>query len=423
MQKNKEERSKQLHASARLGDLTHVLELLHDHKMELDINWTNYDGDTALLSAVGFSKSEVAYLLIQAGADLNISNRHGSSPLLEAAAARNEILFKHLLESGAYINVKTKSGTTPLLLAVKNFSSSVVKICLEKDANVNDQNKFGHTPLIQAILEGKYGILDKVIMLTDAGAAVNIQQRDGNTAIMLAALKNQPTVINHLLDITPTVDINLANNNGTTLLAIAAKQYDCELVTRILNLDANVHYADIAGYTPLLRAALSGNEDVISILISRGANPNAQSKTGWTALMHATDLRNLASIQLLAVRSNVNIRNDDGKSALFFATYCPKLMTLLIEEGADVNIRDKYSRTVADSIASNHTLNPRVKAAIMNILNSHLQIVKNGKWRRRKQFVLMWHMINTRPADHQYNEKMCQLLDVFDMVYRIAAYL
>lgn len=415
--------SRQLHESAMGGDINQVLELLHDHRQELDINWTNYDGDTALLAAVGYSKSEIAYLLIEAGADLNISNRHGSYPLLEAAAARNEILFKLLIRSGANVNVKTRSGTTPLLMAVKNFSSSIVKLCLDNHANVDDQNRYGHTPLIQAILEGKHCLLNKVQMLTEAGADKDIQQRDGNTAVMLAAIKNQHPVMKHLLDTQPPANINLANTSGQTLLAIAAKHYGCEFVNRLLDLGADLQHADVGGYTPLIWSALSGNEKVMDVLIKRGSNVDAQTKAGWTALMHATRLRNRTTVKMLALRSNLNLTNDDGESAIFHATYSAKVMILLIEEGADINIRNKDNQNILEIIESNSNLESRHKATVLNIVRTHDEIAKNGKWRRRKQFVLMWYKLKTRRADHEYNEKLCQLLDVYDMAFKIASYI
>ena len=42
------------------------------------------------------------------------------------------------------------------------------------------------------------------------------------------------------------------------------------------------------GNTALMRAALSGHEAVVHLLLSKGADPNVQTKHGGTALMHAS---------------------------------------------------------------------------------------------------------------------------------------
>lgn len=44
------------------------------------------------------------------------------------------------------------------------------------------------------------------------------------------------------------------------------------------------------GDTPLIVASLIGNEEIIKILLSGGAEVNARDKDGWTALVWATEI-------------------------------------------------------------------------------------------------------------------------------------
>jgi ankyrin repeat protein len=49
----------------------------------------------------------------------------------------------------------------------------------------------------------------------------------------------------------------------------------------------NVNLTDAQGNTPLIEASRFGHDDVVRVLIERGANLNAKNKEGQTALMLA----------------------------------------------------------------------------------------------------------------------------------------
>eukprot|EP01084_Bolivina_argentea_P065232 118917_1 len=74
------------------------------------------------------------------------------------------------------------------------------------------------------------------------------------------------------------IDINKQNENGTTFLNFAVDNDKYELTKLLINkFNANVNLGDDMGYTPLHCAAMSGNKQVIKLLIENGANINAKS--------------------------------------------------------------------------------------------------------------------------------------------------
>ena len=63
---------------------------------------------------------------------------------------------------------------------------------------------------------------------------VNIQNRNGNTALMLAITKKRKAITNKILTI-PNVKVKLKNNNGITALMMANKMHQTEIANEIRN--------------------------------------------------------------------------------------------------------------------------------------------------------------------------------------------
>jgi len=71
-------------------------------------------GSSPLITAAVFGKTEVAMVLIEAGADLNFKNNEGSTPLHSAAFFCRKEIVEVLLANGADKNIKNKAGSTAL---------------------------------------------------------------------------------------------------------------------------------------------------------------------------------------------------------------------------------------------------------------------------------------------------------------------
>lgn len=121
-----------------------------------------------------------------------------------------------------------------------------------------------------------------------------------------------------------------------------------ELLNRIVNL------MDVNGNTALHYSVSHGNFDVVSVLLdSKVPNPNILNKAGYTCIMlislaainndtHRAVVRRLFSL------GDVNIRaSQHGQTALMLAVSHGRLeiVQLLVESGADLNIRDEDGST------------------------------------------------------------------------------
>lgn len=105
-------------------------------------------GRTALMYAIADGNSEIALLLIEAGAGLNICDREGATALHFAAREKNKEIAQELIRMGAEIDARDAYGNTPLSNAV--FAScgenGIIRILLEAGADKDIQNKCGISP-------------------------------------------------------------------------------------------------------------------------------------------------------------------------------------------------------------------------------------------------------------------------------------
>ena len=121
-----------------------------------------------------------------------------------------------------------------------------------------------------------------------------------------------------------------------------------DLLAQVVNL------TDVNGNSALHYSVSHGNFDVVSILLdSKVANPNIMNKAGYTCIMLislaslATDIHR-SVVERLFSTGDVNIRaTQHGQTALMLAVSHGRLdmVELLVEAGADVNIRDEDGST------------------------------------------------------------------------------
>jgi ankyrin repeat protein len=122
----------------------------------------------------------------------------------------------------------------------------------------------------------------------------------------------------------------------------AAREGRIDDVKALLAAGASVDERDPStGATALCVAAASGQNEVVKLLLSLGADVNAESKDGDTALMWAAQSPQSPILKLLLEKgAKVNARNKIGRTALLFALGAEDIRntTDLLENGADPNI-------------------------------------------------------------------------------------
>lgn len=157
-------------------------------------NASDPDGNTALMYAVMFGKTETIELLIKNGANVNVLNRYESTPLIKAAIKNDVASAKLLLDSGADIELGQKNGT-PLMWAALNRRNEMIKFLVANNASVNARDSYGNTPLTNA---ARAGDLETIQLLLAHGADCHLTTLNGKTAARVAEDSNHKEVAAYL---------------------------------------------------------------------------------------------------------------------------------------------------------------------------------------------------------------------------------
>ncbi|MGB5894145.1 MAG: ankyrin repeat domain-containing protein, partial [Ignavibacteriaceae bacterium] len=129
-------------------------------------------------------------------------------------------------------------------------------------------------------------------------------------------------------------------------LANAVVNKDLNALDSLLNagIDINVTEEDRGATVLLIACSFKDYENVVSILISRGADVNFKGKDGRTPLMWAAGNSLETTKILLDNGADVKAKGDDGMNAFIQSTFgilskkvSTDVMDLLLENGADIN--------------------------------------------------------------------------------------
>ncbi|MDX1781561.1 MAG: ankyrin repeat domain-containing protein, partial [Thalassovita sp.] len=213
-------------------------------------------GGQYILHYASFGKPELLKMLLEAGAMPNMTNKTGHTPLHYAARNQWWENIALLLAHGADPNIRNENGETPLFLlssseyysdTPENITRSAA-LLLEYGADPNIGNADGLLPVHGALrlrYHDLFGMLveagadlqaapdllldaamskspEIIVQLVSAGFSVNLQDKDGQTALHRAAIVDAPEVVRALL--AAGADPNIRDTNGDTPVLIASKR-------------------------------------------------------------------------------------------------------------------------------------------------------------------------------------------------------
>ncbi len=279
-------------------------------KRGANINVRSGKDETPLHIAAWEGHEEIVKLLVKHGAKVNVVNRQGDTPL---TLATNPAIVTYLLDHGADVMAKNKAGQTPLMSIVSDpYNLSIAKRLLENGAEVVDQNQSGDTPLLIAARTPEN--IQMIAMLLQAGSEARHQNKKGDTALHFAAgLARDSIMVKYLIQhdslaAKPPQLVELRNRRGETALMLAAVEGQNEIVRILTQAGARVEAKDANGNTALIKTAAASfrsmkNEEsrikVITFLMENGACADTRNQRGETAVMLATHAGNTRVVEFL----------------------------------------------------------------------------------------------------------------------------
>ena len=153
------------------------------------------------------------------------------------------------------------------------------------------------------------------ITLIKRGMDVNSVDKAGNSLLMQVVRRDMPEFFDYLIK--RKARINTRNRNAETALSIAAYTGKLDYVQRLVEAGAELEFF---GWPPLIYAAYNGHTSIVDYLLKRGADINATTANGSTALFFAARFGHQSSIELLLDnKADPTIHNERDETAVDWA--------------------------------------------------------------------------------------------------------
>lgn len=286
------------------GYSTEVLRLLDKGA---EINYSTYDGVTALMYAAQRGHNKVVQILLEKGADPNLKPNDGNSALHGAVMFNNLDVVEILLNNGADIDIRNKSGATPLMIAAGYDYFILTDMLLFYGADTNTKDKKGNDALLTATYKENIEIVD---LLLQHGANVNTSDDKGFTPLMIAAQYNNQVLIEIFLD--HDANVNKLNSFGYNALSYAVINQNDILAKQLIEMGADVNVDLDYSTTPLTIARQTNNDSLKNLLLQHGAKRNpypdfSDVNFGPFAVFNTNDFRVGMNVQLHESKYKLNI--------------------------------------------------------------------------------------------------------------------
>ncbi|XP_045200251.2 ankyrin repeat and SOCS box protein 13-like [Mercenaria mercenaria] len=308
--------------------------------------------------------------------------------------------LRQLLNSGGDVNtlyqdlslISTKSI---LHMCCEKGRIDCVKVLLEEGANLAARDAWYQTPLMYCMITQWYEIAE--ILLNHDRDVIDIGDMYGRTALHIA-VKNAAIEGVELL-LRYGAEVNNVDEKGITPLNSVCGDKEVsasdlvEIVRLLLEAGADPNCKDfMEGRTALQRAMITGNVEVVQMLIAAGARVNTIDSCGRCPVTNilwyhrkrgdSSDVDDdvmIIIIMLIQAGANLNISKYEHSNALCMATMyqCTNLVHYLLYNGADQNV-DFYCGVTPLQIATRK----RDLKTIKVLLNWKSDLYRKGRVKR-----------------------------------------
>lgn len=244
----------------------------------------------------------------------------------------------------------------------------LLELFLQHDVNVNIRNSFAMTPLLSAVVNN--GGADVVQLLLSHGADIDAVNIHGFTALHHASFRKDSRIVELLLQ--KGADYDAITSGGWSPLAIAANKRNWDYVRLLLRHNADptagdeynqvitaavedgevdilrrvlrrVNHIERSGRrSPLYAAAISGREDMVTMLLDHGADVNFIDPHASGGTLGAAVAKNSLKLAQMLLEAGANVdlpRSPSQRTPLIDALDFDhaEMAQMLIDHGADIN--------------------------------------------------------------------------------------
>jgi ankyrin repeat protein len=246
-------------------------------------------------------------------------------------------------DDGAYKFSLLESGPYSLVVEAPGFEKKEVP-GLDLRAGSNEtENLLLQIPELTVRVEINAEPIAVVQRVT--GGAIAIRRPED--PLVNAASKDDLDLVRQLVLTSP--DVNVSDKaTDQTALSYAIENGNREMVRTLLGAGADINARSRDGQTAIMSLNRTANLDLVRDLLAAGADVNVRDRRGETPLLSAATSSSFAVIQeLISYGAGMDAKNNEGTTVLMRAAENsdPQVAKLLLKFGVDVNARDENQET------------------------------------------------------------------------------
>ena len=187
-------------------------------------------------------------------------------------------LFALTLLITPFLHAQTNSQIADFAKATKFDDVTLVKSLLSKGVNPNSVDANGNPMLILAIKDRSNNVIE--LLLKDPKIDVDLSNKSGETPLMIASIDgNLPLAKTLVLQ-----NKALLDHISWTPLHYACAKGHLDVAQFLIANGATVDSLSLGNTTPLMMAVQSGNEQLVKLLLDKGADLQLRNAQGLTAI-------------------------------------------------------------------------------------------------------------------------------------------
>ncbi|PIK51845.1 putative ankyrin repeat and FYVE domain-containing protein 1-like, partial [Apostichopus japonicus] len=294
-----------LHAAIRnkREDIVFLYLMEFDSQLPAKLNEMDTRDDLPLDLALSTKQQSVAEELVKHKVDVDRPDKNGWCLLHKAIKRGDEFASLFLINHGATINAATHQEMQTPLHMTAGFSTNsdshnvvqnmviVTELLLQKGANTGQQDFQGNTVLHCAVRSRNQDVFN--LLLTQSSLNLDIQNSVGDSALWIALDNTLPSTSYDSEGMPAKLIAKGASpdsvhpRTGDTLLHRCCRAENEAAALFLANQGASFSLPNNKGETALHVSSSKGQEQVVRLLLGKGANPNAQTLEDISATMDA----------------------------------------------------------------------------------------------------------------------------------------
>lgn len=254
---------------------------------------------------------------------------------------------------------------------------AVIRFINKNDIDINRPDSQHSTAILLAATHDDFLVFETIAKKFKGEIDLNSKDAKGNTPLMIAASLGKKKIVEYLLK--HNANIKERNHNGQNALWLAAMADQNEITELLLKKARTMgilenylnERQDEKSYTLLMAAAEKGFDKVVKVLLKFEAKTELTNEYKQTALFLAVIAGQKDAVWELLQKANVNAQDLYGKSILIFALNNSEILDMLLQKGADPNLKD-MNQVSAFSLLCMDSFDFDLKLSTFIILSPHL---------------------------------------------------